>query len=513
MFLLKLLYRIVRGLFSQMVIVGLLLVVQVAFLVLLVVRLNEYFAYFYTVLVAISLLATLQIVNRTGSPASKLAWVVCILAVPLLGVCLYLIVYSQRHPRRIGNRLEAVNARLAKHLPQNHAEGAEGQDAQRARMLRYMRSNGGAVAVGETETEYYPLGEDMKAAMLAAIERAEHYVFLEFFIIKDGVFWREIKDLLAKKAAEGVEIRLMYDGIGCLTHLPIRYPRRLREMGLKAKVFSPFTPVLSTIQNHRDHRKIVIVDGHTAFCGGVNLADEYININSPYGHWKDTAVRVRGAAAWAFTLMFLSLWDMTEAEPSDCEALRPRSMPGIDAQGFVMPYTDSPMDNEKVGEYMYMHAINGASRYLHIMTPYLIMEQGMVDAMIAAAKSGVEVKLILPSRADHWYAHAVAMNYYRELAAGGVGLYAYSPGFVHAKSFVWDDREAIVGTINLDYRSLYLHFECACWMADSPTVAAVEADFQQTLKQCRQLEAKDYTVRNPVKRLVYSFLGIFAPLM
>ena len=319
--------------------------------------------------------------------------------------------------------------------------------------------------------------------------------------------------MLAKKAAEGIEIRLMYDGIGCLTHLPIRYPRKLREMGLKVKVFSPFTPVLSTIQNHRDHRKIVIVDGHTAFCGGVNLADEYININSPYGHWKDTAVRVRGEAAWAFTLMFLSLWDMTEAEPSGCEALRPRSAPGIDAQGFVMPYADSPMDGEKVGEYMYMHAIHGASRYLHIMTPYLIMEQGMVDAMIAAAKSGVSVKLILPSRADHWYAHAVAMNYYRELAAGGVGLYAYSPGFVHAKSFVWDDREAIVGTVNLDYRSLYLHFECACWMADSPTVAAIEADFQQTLKQCRRLEAKDYTVRNPVKRLVYSFLGIFAPLM
>jgi len=513
MFLLQLLYRLIRGLFSQMVIVALLLLAQIGLLVVLALRLNQYFPYFYTVFVVLSLLTTLHIVNRTGSPASKLAWVVCILAVPLLGVSFYLIVYGQRHPRRMNDRLEAVSSRLKAFLPADHAPMPEPPDPQRARMLHYMSARGGGVAFGRTETEYYPLGEDMKSAMLAAIEGAQCYVFLEFFIIKDGVFWREVKDLLAKKAAEGVEVRLMYDGVGCLTHLPMRYPHRLRKLGLKVKVFSPFTPVLSTIQNHRDHRKIVVVDGHTAFCGGVNLADEYINVGSPFGHWKDTAVRVRGEAAWAFTLMFLGLWDLTEATPTDCVALKPPALPDIGARGLVMPYADSPMDEEKVGEYMYMHAINGAARYLHIMTPYLILEQSMVDAMIGAAKSGVDVKLILPSRPDHWYAHAVAKNYYRDLAAGGVALYAYSPGFVHAKSFVWDDREAIVGTINLDYRSLYLHFECACWMLDTPTVAEIEADFQQTLKQCRRLDAADYTVRNPLKRLVYSFLGIFAPLM
>lgn len=512
---LKHIFRLIRFLFSQMVIVGILLVMQIAFLVVMTMKLSEYYVYINSVLLVISMIAVLSVVNRRGSPASKLAWVVAILAVPLLGGMFYLLVMGQRHPHSISKKQEKIAMYSRQYLPRRllAEENLLRQSPDSKKMLSYMAEYAGATVYEDTEAQYYTSGEAMKDAMVAAIENAEKYVFLEFFIIKNGAFWREIQGLLARKAAQGVEIRLMYDGMGCLAHLSALFPRRLRKLGLKVKVFSPFAPFLSTMQNHRDHRKIVVVDGHTAFCGGINLADEYINATQPYGHWKDTGVRLKGLGVRAFAVMFLDMWALSEPTPENYDEYLPETPPGAQDGGFVMPYGDSPMDGEKISEYMYMRAISDAQSYLHIVSPYLIIEQAMVDAMICAAKSGIEIKLIVPARADHWYAHAVARAFYRELTLGGVKLYEYSPGFIHAKSFVWDDHSAIVGTINLDFRSLYLHYECAVWMHRCPAVVAVEEDFKATLEKCRQLLPEDTVVRNPLRRMLYSFLRIFAPLM
>ena len=325
--------------------------------------------------------------------------------------------------------------------------------------------------------------------------------------------WSSIVDVLRRKAAQGVDVRVMYDGIGCLPRLPYRYPRELEEMGIKCKVFNPFRPFLSTVQNNRSHRKILVVDGKTAFTGGINLSDEYVNITSPYGHWKDTGVMIRGEAAFSFAVMFLELWQITNRCRENYEDFRPHDLPLYDEPGYVIPYSDSPFDNELVGETVYMDILGKARDYVHIMTPYMIIDNELITALGNAAKSGVDVKVIVPHVADHWYAHAVAKAYYADLISRGVELYEYMPGFIHSKSFVSDDNTAVVGTINLDFRSLHHHFECAVWMYDHKTVHDIERDFQETLAQCRPITLESTRVRGLAKKALYSVLRIFAPLM
>ncbi len=507
--------RIIRGVFSQMVIVGLLLVLQVFFIVATIARLSEFYAYIYTALTVLSFFVVLHVINKPGSSSGKIAWVVPIMVFPLFGGLFYLIVYGQRHPRDFAKKIENTVRRTAQYSVQSVkvAQGLAEAEPGSTRMVPYMNKHAGACVRKNSGVVYYKIGEDMEAAMLEAIEKAEKYVFLEFFIIKPGLFWDTMRELLVRKAAQGVDVRLMYDGMGCLAHLPYHYERKLEKMGINARVFGPFTPFLSVMQNNRDHRKVAAIDGHTAFCGGINLADEYINHTAPYGHWKDTGVKVTGDAAFDFTMMFLRMWELLGDDREDYDAFLPQERPQLQSGGFVMAYGDSPLDGEKVSEYMYMTAINSARRYLHIMTPYLILDDAMISGLCSAAKSDVDVKIIVPARSDHWYAHAVAKAYYKELTLGGVRIYEYSPGFIHAKSFAWDDTNAIVGTINLDYRSLYLHFECAAWMRDVPAVADISRDFDETLKKCREITPEDCEVRNPVKKVLYSILRIFAPLM
>ncbi|MGN1097756.1 MAG: cardiolipin synthase, partial [Clostridia bacterium] len=359
-------------------------------------------------------------------------------------------------------------------------------------------------------------GESCWKDMLIELEKAEKYIFLEYFIIEPGEMWDSIVEILKRKAAQGVDVRVMYDGVGSLTQMPKKYPRELRSYGISCKAYNPLLPFLSTLQNNRDHRKIMAIDGKVAFNGGINLADEYINKKQLFGHWKDTAVRVKGDAAYSFTVMFLQLWqvwqnfDKVEINPED---FRPENVPVVKNDGYVMPYADIPNDNYQVGEFVYMEIINKAKDYVHITTPYLILDNEMMTALVNAARSGIDVKIIIPGKADHWYAYYVALDYAKELISNGVEVYEYTPGFIHAKNFVSDDEVAVVGSINLDYRSLYLHFECATWMYNSTAVKDISDDFNETLKKCRLLTVKDLDSRPIWKRIISAILRIFAPLM
>ena len=338
---------------------------------------------------------------------------------------------------------------------------------------------------------------------------------MEYFIIEEGQMWDTILEILKEKAAEGVDVRVIYDDFGCLFLLPTGYDKKLEAMGIKCCVFNPFIPLLTLRMNNRDHRKICVIDGHTAFTGGINLADEYINAIDKHGHWKDTALIIKGEAVWSFTVMFLTMWDYLRKTNEDYEAYRPHvhHPEPFEGDGFVQPYTDCPLDNESVGENVYLNLINNAKEYVYINTPYLILDHEMITALSQAAKRGVDVRILTPHHGDKWYVHGVTRANYWALVDDGVKIYEYTPGFVHAKTFVVDDEYAVVGTINLDYRSLYLHYECAAWLYKTKSVLDVRDDYLETLKVSQKITSADFNTIPWYRKIMFAFLRIFAPLM
>ena len=359
----------------------------------------------------------------------------------------------------------------------------------------------------------FPGGEAKFEELLRQLEKAEEYIFLEYFIIDEGLMWGKILEVLARKAAEGVDVRVMYDGTCEFATLPRDYPSRLEKLGIQCQVFSPVQPFVSTHYNYRDHRKILVIDGKVGFTGGVNLADEYINHIEKYGRWKDAAVMLEGEAVRPLTILFLEMWSiLREPEFEKFLSVPPHSVP---AKGFAAPYGDCPLDGERVGEMVYIDLLNRAKRYIHIMTPYLILDGELETALKFAAERGVDVHLILPHVPDKKFAYALAKTHYKSLLDSGVKISEWLPGFVHAKVFVVDDSEAVVGTINLDYRSLYHHFENAVWMKDTACIPAIEKDFQKTLEFCRDVEPTRESIweGNMLLHLAGILLKVIAPLL
>lgn len=509
--------RIFRQLFGQAVIVGLLVILQIVILILSIVKLSDYFVYLYSAFELLSLGVALHVLNKKNNPTYKLAWVIPILLFPVFGGLFYLLVTFQTSTRRFTRRLASEIALSSPYLPQKVETlyALARIDPYPRNFAYYMKTRAGWPVYENTPARYFPLGEDMYGAILEELKKAKRYIFLEYFIIDEGAMWNSILSVLAEKAKEGVDVRILYDGMGTLFLLPRDYPEKLAAMGIKAKVFNPFVPILSTVQNNRDHRKILVIDGRVAFTGGINLADEYINRIERHGHWKDSGVEITGEGVYSFTMMFLQMWRITEKVPEDYEKYRPDPASPALAQsdGFVLPYGDSPLDGEPVGASVYLDIIQKAKNYVHITTPYLVLDYELTNSLCRAAKAGVDVKIITPHIPDRWYMYVVAWDFYRELIAAGVGIYEYTPGFIHCKAFVSDDETAVVGSINLDYRSLYLHFECACWFYRSRVVAEVEEDFTETLAKCRQITLKDWQNLPWYKKLLGILLRIFAPLM
>ena len=509
--------KIVKLMFSQTSIIILLLAFQVLFLFSGALRIteDEHFTYLSGAIRALNVVVMVYIINKGGNPESKLSWIIQIAVFPIFGTFLYIFVQGQKLPLVFNKESKRIRRKTSAYVKQEGDILRElwAKDRRKYNFVKYMNEYADVSAFKNTDVTYFSLGEEKWKVMIREMEKAEKYIFLEYIIRGGGKMWGSILEVLKRKAAQGVDVRVMYDGMGCLTLLPASYPSRLRKMGIKCRVFNPFRPFLSTIQNNRDHRKILVIDGKTAFSGGVNLSDEYVNITAPYGHWKDTAVMLKGKAAFSFTIMFLELWQIAERKRiDDYEVFRPADFGGREVKGYVMPYCDSPFDGELVGETVYMDILSKAKEYVHITTPYMIIDNEMITALGSAAKSGVDVKIIVPHKADHWYAHAVAKAYYAELIARGVKLYEYMPGFIHSKSFVSDGNTAVVGTINMDYRSLYLHFECAVWMYDHPVIGDIEGDFQRTLTKCRPITAESCKVRG-ARKILYAILRVFAPLM
>ena len=496
--------------FGRTGVVILLLLVQLGLYLAAFMRLQELY---YGPAILLSLVVALVEVSRRGNPSVKLSWVLLTMLAPVLTIPLYLLVNADLGHRLAHFRLREIDRETARYAPPRPdlRRELEERDPGAAGLAAYLERQGFPL-YQNSDAKYFPLGEDMFEEVLAQLERARSFIFLEYFIIQEGYMWGRILSILERKVKEGVEVRLLYDGTCALTKVPYYYPQELEKIGIQCKMYAPLRPVVSTHYNNRDHRKILVVDGRVAFTGGINLADEYINRRVLHGHWKDTAVMVSGEAVRGFTLMFLQMWnvDTRQAEdyPRYLDVTRPMAAPG-----FVLPYGDRPFDGEMVGEMVYMDILNRARRYVHITTPYLIVDNEMVTALTYAAKRGVEVVLIVPAIPDKKYVYALNQVYYRELIEAGVEIREYTPGFIHAKMFVSDDTTAVVGSINLDYRSLYLHFECAALLYGAAAVADVERDFQATRAVSRTITVEDCKRRKLRWRFFGWILRPLAPLM
>ena len=504
--------------FGRTGIIILLILLQFGFLIAGYTYLQGKMYFIDSVVKAGAVILVIYLTNNRSNPAFKMVWMTIMLVAPVFGVLLYIFVECQVGVRGLNARLEHMHETTKKHWTQDEAvqEQLKEEDSEVASLAHYVCEYGGFPAYENTGVKYFSCGEDKIEELIRQLEKAEKFIFMEYFIVAKGYVWDRVLEVLKRKAAEGVEVRFMYDGTCTVSLLPPNYPKKLEQEGIACRVFSPIRPALSTHQNNRDHRKIVVIDGKVAFTGGINLADEYVNRKIRFGHWKDTAIMLEGDAVRSFTLMFLEMWNVAKSEKVEefdpyLDVIYEREKHS--GEGFVIPYGDSPIDGEHVGKMVYMDILNTSKRYVHIMTPYLILDNEMMTALKFAAKRGVEVIIIMPHVPDKWYAFVLAKTYYNELLDAGVQIYEYTPGFVHAKVFTSDDRKAVVGTINMDYRSLYLHFECAAFLYENSEIPAVENDFQETLKKCQKITQEDYKKQKSFDKIAGSILRVFAPLM
>ncbi len=499
------------------VILALSLLVQMALMFIFVFVFSEYYIHFQLASIVFGFICGTLVLSDDSNSAYKIAWIFPMIVFPVFGAVFYLIFGKNRLSKRTIKKMMIINEKQSELCNSGILDKIVIEDDLTAAKHAEYLSNFAYSPLFENQyCEYFPLGEEKLKSLLCELQRAEKYIFMEYFIIRDGVMWNQIFQVLKEKASQGIDVRIIYDDFGCITGLPEGYHKLLNEHGIKCKVFNKITPVLSARLNNRDHRKICVIDGYVGFTGGVNIADEYINLQNRFGHWKDTAVMVKGKAAFSMAVMFLSIWEYVSGENEDISLFYPgnnklRLLDSTD--GYVQPYCDNPIDCEPVGQNVYLNMINSAEKYLLITTPYLIIDNEIRTALCNAAKSGVNVSVITPGIPDKKFVFEVTRSNYDELLKSGVKIYEYTPGFIHAKMFVCDGKYATVGTVNLDYRSLYLHFECGIWMCKTKCISAIENDIRQMIKLCREIPVDFCRKRPLLKRQISYLVRAFAPLL
>ncbi len=586
------------------------MLLQIGLLAFMVLLFEEYFVYFFWVSLILSFIVVLIIINRRTNFVYKIGWIIPVFTFPLFGSLMYLLYGGNKHGKVTRNRTKELQGMIGLCLFQDEDTIDELQDINinAANQAKYIYNFSKAPIYRKSYTEFYEVGEKAFSQMLKELRAAKKFIFLEYFIIESGIMWDTILEILVQKVKEGVEVRMIYDDIGCLFKVPGNYYQYLESLGIKCKVFHPLTPIFTLKYNNRDHRKILVIDNETAFTGGINLADEYINAYEKFGHWKDSAMMVKGPAVNSFTMFFLTMWDYVSKENTDystylkvdekslldiaerCEEAermkklkrksewnvrrlerkRTRKVekikrltaaasgdymssysepefevlsPGIQNElssiseimskpyseifreaelmeeeyaerygGFVQPFSDSPLDEEALSETIYLNILGSAEDYVYITTPYLILDDTLKSAICAAGKRGVDVRIIVPHIPDKWYVHSVSKSHYQDLVDANVKVYEYTPGFIHSKVCIADDKYSVVGTINLDYRSLYLHFECGVWMYRSNANEAIKKDFMEMMEISELMNEKDLSVSLP-KKMGRSILKILSPIM
>lgn len=507
--------KIFSLLLSRLVITGILILLQAIIFFVILWRLSSYFVYIYIAFILLSFLILLYIMNEDQSPSLKLPWILLIFVVPLFGGLLYVMFAHNRFYKKDRERLDAIYMKKRKQGFDQNIKDIAKTSRNYANEAFYIARNAYAPVHRNTKAKYFDVGEKMYVQMLEDLKKAEHFIFIEYFIIAEGKMWDAILDILIEKASFGLDVRVMYDGIGSICTLPNRYDKKLEKAGIKCAIFNPFKPILSIGHNNRDHRKIMVIDGYIGYTGGINIADEYINEIDRFGHWKDTAIRLYGEAVINLTDLFLISWNHFRKEKCSVEAYSPHKYHSekFATDGYIQPFGDRPLDGELLGETIYMNLISSATTYIYIYTPYLIVSYEVIQALCNAAKRGVDVRITTPHIPDKWYIHVITQSHYKALIESGVKVYEYRLGFVHAKSFVVDDLVAVIGTINLDYRSFLHHFECGVWLYKNTVIQDMKEDYEKTLNKCIKIKMEMLKNVPWYKRWTRNILQFFAPLL
>ncbi len=465
----------------------------------------------------LSLICVLYVLNR-NSPTSKLQWVIVILLAPVFGVPFYLLCGEGRPTFGMRKKLRRAKQENAAKVEELFVENSSVRPKNRAQGIeKYLQKNGFPAFMGEIE--YYDSGEGLFSAIKEALNGAENFILVEYFIIAHGKMWGEMLEILLKKAEQGVQIRILYDDFGCMTTLPPSYDKYLASLheNIRALAFNKVVPLFAVRMNNRDHRKILVVDGKVAFTGGVNLADEYIGEKRRFGHWKDSGVRVRGVGVRSFTKAFFDLWNAFYPKKEDIG----RYIPPVNAYtvpsneknvGMIQPYDDCPLDRKNVAEWVYNDVVDRATKYVYIFTPYLLLGEGLRGALCRAAERGVDVRIVTPGIPDKKLIYRLTRANYGVLLSAGVKIYEYTGGFIHSKSIVSDDECAVVGSVNFDYRSLYLHFENGVYFTEKSAVLAVKRDGEETFSLSEE-KTKENCKRGLIGRMIDSLLRVFETLL
>ncbi len=470
--------------------------------------------YFYVAAFLTEVFCVVKIIASDDNPDYKVPWLLFVLILPIAGFMLYFLFYSRKLQKKFVRRL----GELKKYRYAYDGEAAMSQllreDAHAAAQAKMLCSvSGASLFLGRKQT-YYPLGEDMWQAMLPDLRAAERFIFMEYFIMEEGEFFNSILDILKEKAKAGVTVRLLYDDIGCMSTLPGDYPRQLAKLGIEATPFSRLRGQADSEFNNRSHRKICVIDGRVGYTGGVNIADEYINKRLRFGHWKDTAIRLEGEAVWELTRLFLNDYGINvKTLPSLPEGVYPNRKEA-DADGYVIPFGDGPrpLYERRVGKSVIQNMLNTATRYMYMTTPYLIIDNDLCQSIENAALRGVDVRIIVPHIPDKKMVFGMTRSFYPRLMKAGVRIYEYEPGFIHAKSYIADDEYAMIGTINLDYRSLVHHFENGVWMYKCDVIKDMKRDIEETLASSVEI-APEGLKTGLLTRLIRSVVRIFAPML
>ena len=500
---------------GRLAFVGVAVILQVVWLSYIVSRAGQYSSYVNLGLQLLSMIAVMSIYSQNRSSASKIMWIVLVLLLPVLGVCLYLLVGQPWATYSIRRRFENIDQSLSGRLPQDEhllSRIREGDPAFFGQ-VNYIHKWAGYPVYENTQVEFHPLGDIAFSRLKEELKKAEKFIFMEYHAIELSRCFMEIEEILAERAANGVEVRLFYDDVGSFSFIGPQFVQRMQGKGVHCRVFNPLVPVVHSFMNNRDHRKITVIDGKVGFTGGYNLADEYFNVKHPYGHWKDTGVLLRGDAVRSLTVMFLEMWNAEKKQDDDYAPYTNVPAEQIESDGWVQPYADSPLDSERTGENVYLNVLKNARRYAWITTPYLILDDEMIQELTLAAKRGVDVRIITPGIPDKKVVFQLTRSYYAALARNGVRIFEYAPGFMHAKQMLADDETAVVGTINLDFRSLYLHFENAVLLHKCSAAKEIRADFKATFPLCREMTEKYRSKRMMRMRIGQAVLRLFAPLV
>ncbi len=498
---------------SRIIISALLLLVQFGFLFAILYDFSLGSAWSLALSSILGIITVIFIINKRGNPDHKIGWIIFILIFPIFGISVYLLWGGGRVMPHLKKKMAICQSHYMPYLNDNAPANNKLKyfDLPHSRQADYLINESNFPLYDNSSSEYLPSGERFFERLLEELEKAEKYIYLEFFIIAEGSMWQSIYEILKKKAQNGVEVKIIFDDFGSIKRQHKDFLTKVRNDGIEISVFNPIYPIFSNFMNNRNHRKIVVIDGKIAMTGGINIGDEYINRQMRFGHWMDSAVIIKGNAVKSFLCMFCSMWEFITGKGIDIKSHITES--DVVDDGFALPYSDGPLNDLNPAEGIYMQILNSAQKYVYIMTPYLVIDDMMISALSMASKAGIEVCIVTPHIPDKWYVHNVTQYNYLELLEAGVKIYEYTPGFLHSKIFLSDDCISTVGSVNMDYRSFVFHFECGVWLSDKATALDVKQHFREVLAVSKEIKLDEWKKRPVRTRLKQAILHIFGPFM